>query len=252
MEEKLLTIKNNAISLILESKSTKELEEIRIQFLGRNGEVTQLTEKSYLKYPKKSVPKWEVLPMKSKNIIEDAIKNREEILKNAKSKYFPKIDVTEPGISPQLGHLHLITQAIREITAIFTQIGFTRVRYPEIDWDWYNFTALNFPENHPARDDLKHFILKEILIQKRADLCLTSIHQQDKYSIWNSLNHRLKCSISQKYTGDKVIFHIHLFFISLKTLVVGEKISISHLKGVLELFCKIIFWRRQKIPNQTI
>ena len=73
----------------------------------------------------------------------------------------PSFDVTEPVSESErmLGHLHLITQAIREITTIFTQIGFTRVRYPEIDWDWYNFNSLNFPENHPARDDLETFYL---------------------------------------------------------------------------------------------
>ena len=73
MEEKLLTIKNNAISLILESKSKKELEEIRIQFLGRNGEVTQLL-KSLPKIPKKSVQKLAVLLMKQKILLKMLLK----------------------------------------------------------------------------------------------------------------------------------------------------------------------------------
>src|SRR5256885_14405137 len=133
MEDKLLAIKNNAISLILETNSPQELEEIRIQFLGRNGEVTQLL-KELPKIPREDRPKIGSLSNEVKTIIEDTIKSRENSLKTTKSQNIPALDVTEPGILPPLGHLHLITQAIREITTIFTQIGFTRVRYPEIDW----------------------------------------------------------------------------------------------------------------------
>ena len=71
------------------------------------------------------------------------------------------LDVTMPGKKPVLGHLHLITQAVEEITLIFEKIGFSRVRYPEVEWDWYAFGALNFPDNHPARDDWETFFIKE-------------------------------------------------------------------------------------------
>ena len=129
MEEKLLGIKNNAISLILETKSPKELEEIRIQFLGRNGEVTQLM-KDLPKLSKEERPKIGIVANNVKDIIEETIKTREKSLKETKSLHVSSLDVTEPGIKPPLGHLHLVTQAIREITTIFAQIGFTRVRYP--------------------------------------------------------------------------------------------------------------------------
>lgn len=245
MEEKLLTIKNNAISIILESKSSKELEEIRIQFLGRNGELTQLL-KSLPKIPKEDRPKLGSLTNETKNIIEDAIKNREKILKNAKSDYFPKIDVTEPGIRPQLGHLHLITQAIREITAIFTQIGFTRVRYPEINWDWYNFTALNFPENHPARDDLETFYLKGNLHPQKGRPMLNVHTSTGQVQHMERFKPPFKMlNIAKVYRRQSDISHTPVFH-QFETLVVGEHISISHLKGVLEYFVKSYFGEDRK------
>src|SRR6185437_12750734 len=118
MEEKLLAIKNNAISLILETKSPQELEEIRIQFLGRNGEVTQLL-KELPKIPQEERPKIGSLSNEVKNIIEDTIQTQLASLKATKSQELPSFDITEPVSESDrmLGHLHLVTQAIREITA---------------------------------------------------------------------------------------------------------------------------------------
>src|SRR5258708_6611882 len=245
MKEKLLSLKNNAISLILETKSSSELEEIRIQFLGRNGEVTQLL-KELPKIPKEERPKIGSLTNEVKNIIEDTIKTRERSLKDTKSQNVPFLDVTEPGIKPPLGHLHLVTQAISEITAIFTQIGFTRVRYPEISWDWYNFTALNFPENHPARDDLETFYLVGDPHGKKGRPMLnvhTSTgqvqHMEHSKPPFKMLN------IAKVYRRQIDISHTPVFH-QFETLVVGEKISISHLKGVLDYFVKSYFGEERK------
>src|SRR5258708_33288642 len=95
MEEKLLSIKNNAIYLILETKSPTELEEIRIQFLGRNGEVTQLL-KELPKVLKEDRPKIGSLTNEVKNIIEDTIRIRLASLKKNKTNTLPSFDVTEP------------------------------------------------------------------------------------------------------------------------------------------------------------
>ena len=110
-----------------------------------------------------------ILANEVKETIENAIKEKaHETNKNFTKKRIEKIDVTNPGIKPPLGHLHLITQAITEISDIFGRIGFTRVRYPEVEWDWYAFEALNFPEGHPARDDWETFFIDETPHQVRA------------------------------------------------------------------------------------
>ncbi|HVA96748.1 MAG TPA: phenylalanine--tRNA ligase subunit alpha [Candidatus Acidoferrales bacterium] len=240
MEEKLLTIKNNAISLILDTKSASELEEIRIQFLGRNGEVTQLL-KDLPKISKEERPKIGVLANETKTIIEDAIKRKESALKETKSQSIPHLDVTEPGIRPQLGHLHLITQAIREITAIFTQIGFTRVRYPEIEWDWYAFTALNFPQNHPARDDWETFFIKQDPDPKKGPVLLTPHTSSGQVREMEKGKLPIKMlNIAKTYRRQSDVSHTPIFH-QFEGLVVGENIAISDLKGTLNYFVKSYF-----------
>ena len=117
MEEKLLSIKNNAISLILEAETPNELAEIKVQFLGRNGEVTQLL-KELPKLPVEKRPEIGQISNQVKSIIEDTLKQKESSLSKKKFDKFV-LDVTEPGKQPPLGHLHPVTQAIREITEIF-------------------------------------------------------------------------------------------------------------------------------------
>jgi len=245
MEEKLLSIKNNAISLILDTKSVNELEEIRIQFLGRNGEVTQLL-KSLPKIPQEDRPKIGIVANDVKNIIEDAIKRKETSLKETKAITVPSFDITEPGILPPIGHLHLITQAIREITAIFTQIGFTRVRYPEIEWDWYAFTALNFPPNHPARDDWETFFMKHDPDPKKGRMLLTphtssgQIREMEKGKLPIKM-----LNIAKTYRRQSDVSHTPIFH-QFETLVVGENISIADLKGTLDYFVKSYFGEKRK------
>ena len=245
MEEKLLGIKNSAISLILDTKSVKELEEIRIQFLGRNGEVTQLL-KGLSKISKEERPKIGMVTNDVKNIIEDAIKRKETSLKESKTQILPSFDITEPGIRPPLGHLHLITQAIREITAIFTQIGFTRVRYPEIEWDWYAFTALNFPENHPARDDWETFFIKHAPDTKKGRMLLTphtssgQIREMEKGKLPIKM-----LNIAKTYRRQSDVSHTPIFH-QFETLVIGENISIADLKGTLDYFVKSYFVEKRR------
>ena len=83
------------------------------------------------------------------------------------------IDVTVPGIRPPEGHLHLVTHAIREIAEIFERIGFYRVRYPEIDWDYYAFESLNMPPDHPARDEWETFFIDTKSVGKKGQRVLT-------------------------------------------------------------------------------
>src|SRR5438045_1565718 len=132
MQEELLRLKNNALSLILETNTTKDLEEIRLQFLGRNGELTQVL-KGLPKLDPATRPEAGRLANEVKQIIEDTVRQKSNELGQKKSTSASILDVTEPGIKPPLGHLHLVTLAVREITEIFERIGFTRVRYPEIE-----------------------------------------------------------------------------------------------------------------------
>src|SRR4030042_3180059 len=137
MEEELIGIKNAALNFILEAEDLKNLEETKLQFLGKSGKLT-LALKKITKLPVEKRPDFGVLANEVKQAIEQALDEKAKSLSSVrKTVMFEKLDVTNPGIKPSLGHLHLVTQAISEIADIFEKIGFIKVRYPEVEWDWY-------------------------------------------------------------------------------------------------------------------
>ena len=152
VKDQINNLKNEAVGEVLEAKDEKSLEEIRARFLGRSGKINELT---------KEIPKLAAsergnigkLINETKITIENALRESLNNLKERTSENEAWLDVTAPGIKSQEGHLHLVTETISEITSIFSRLGFHRARYPEVEWDYYAFEGLNFPENHPARDD---------------------------------------------------------------------------------------------------
>jgi len=249
MDQELMTIKNNAVSLILDAGDEKELEEIKLQFLGKSGTLT-LAMKEMAKLPAEKRPEIGQLANEVKQIIEEAITNVGAGFHTQKIEKIQKIDVTEPGIKPSLGHLHLVTQAIEEITNIFENIGFTRVRYPEIEYDWYAFGALNFPDNHPARDDWETFFIDQEPDPKKGPILLTphtssgQIREMEKQveeqkKTGNPISIKM-LNIAKTYRRQSDVSHVPMFH-QFETLVIGENISITHLKGVLDYFVKSYF-----------
>lgn len=246
MEEELIGIKNTALSFILEAESLESLEETKLQFLGKSGKLT-LAIKEIGKIPLEKRAAVGMLANEVKATIEETIESQKTKLKNQNLKIVTKkIDVTNPSILPPLGHLHLVTQAIEEITDIFKRIGFTRARYPEIDWDWYAFTALNFPPNHPARDEWETFFIKGERSEKYGKMLLiphTSTGQvremQNKKPPIKMLN------IAKCYRRQSDVSHTPMFH-QFETLVIDENISIADLKGTLDFFVKSYFGKERK------
>lgn len=249
MEYELMNIKNNAVSLILDAHDEKELEELKLQFLGKSGTFTLLV-KELAKLPAEKKPEVGKLANEVKQIIEEALEEKARSFTSQKKERIQKIDVTDPSIKPPLGHLHLVTQAIAEISSIFEKIGFTRVRYPEIEYDWYAFGALNFPDNHPARDDWETFFIDQEPDKKFGAVLLTphtssgqiremerQITEQKKSGKEISIK---MLNIAKTYRRQSDVSHVPMFH-QFETLVVGKNISITHLKGVLDYFVKSYF-----------
>lgn len=244
-----MNIKNNAVSLILEASSEKELEETKLRFLGRSGILT-LAMKEITKLPAQERPEVGRLANDVKNVIEETVKEKSSSLgKKKRVELTEKIDITEPGIRPPLGHLHLVTQAMREITEIFSKIGFQRVRYPEIEWDYYAFGALNFPENHPARDDWETFFIDLPEDRKMGPVVLTPhtsngqvremLRATKSRTAGEKLNIKM-LNIAKCYRRQSDVSHTQMFH-QFEGLVVGENIAITHLKGTLDYFVKSYF-----------
>ncbi len=158
MEHTLMNIKNNAVSLIIEAKTLQELEEIRVQFLGRSGLLTKGI-KEIAKLPKDKRPEIGMLANETKTIIEEAIQNAQEKLTESEDPKESDIDITAPGIKPTIGHLHPMTHVLSDVVDVFKQLGYQAADGPEIETDRYNFEMLNIPKDHPARDMQQTFYL---------------------------------------------------------------------------------------------
>jgi phenylalanyl-tRNA synthetase alpha chain len=246
MEEQLIAIKNEASSLILGAENLEELNQIKLDYMGKSGKLTSAL-KEITKLPPEERPEIGRLANEIKNTVEDLIKEKEKSLSLKKTEEKKKefLDVTMPGVRPPLGHLHLITQAIKEITDIFETIGFKRERHPEVEFDWYAFEALNFPENHPARDEWETFFIDQTPDPKKGPIVLTphtssgQIRQLEKGQLPIRMLNIAKCYRRQSDVSHTAMFH------QFETLCVGENISIANLKGTLEYFAKSYFGEKR-------
>jgi len=239
---RLQNLKNQAISNILESKSEKDLEQIRIEYLGRHGEITQLISKLPSLKPEKRKD-FGLLLNETKKTIEEAIKNQSAILHHRSlGKDEGWFDITLPGLKPPQGHLHLITYAIEEITNIFEKIGFNCIAYPEVEWDWYAFEGLNMPKNHPARDEWETFFIKDLSHPKYGEAVLTPQTSSGQLREMERVGQPpirmlniAKCHRRQIDTSHAPMFY------QFEGLVIDKNVNITHLKGTLDYFVKQYF-----------
>ncbi len=252
MQNDLINIKNDAVSMIIAAENAEELNRIKLEYIGRNGRLTAAL-KTLPKVPADQRPIIGRLANEVKNAIEELIEDKFKTLKNeSRKKQTSNIDVTMPGIKPPLGHLHLVTQAIDEITQIFEKIGFTRVRYPEVEWDWYAFEALNFPDQHPARDDWETFFIDTPVDSKKGPMLLTphtssgqirEMTRATKEAKDNNISIKM-LNIAKTYRRQSDVSHTQMFH-QFEGLVVDHGISITHLKGVLDYFVKSYFGEKR-------
>lgn len=157
------------------------------------------------------------------------------------------IDVTLPGRSVEQGHLHIVTQAISEISEIFSRIGFTRRRYPEVEWDWYAFESLNMPPDHPARDEWETFFIDTAKVGSKGLRILTphtssgQVREMEKKRLPIRMINISKC-----YRRQIDVSHVPMFH-QFEGLLIDENVTIAHLKGTLDFFVKNFFGSTRKV-----
>jgi len=238
-------IKNQAISQILDVKTEKELEELRVEYLGRKGQITNLLKEIPKIKPEKRA-KFGKLLNDVKKAVEEAIENKKFEIRNSKSETEEFFDVTIPGEKPPLGHLHLITYTIREITKIFEKIGFTRVRYPEVEWDWYPFEGLNMPKNHPARDEWETFFVEGLKHPKCGVGVLTPHTSSGQLREMEAHKPPIRMlNIAKCYRRQSDASHAPMFY-QFEGLVIDRGINVCHLKGILDYFVVQYFGPERK------
>jgi phenylalanyl-tRNA synthetase alpha chain len=238
MRQKLQNIKNEAFAQVMEVKSISELERIRIAYLGRKGKFTKIIKriKDLNVEEKKQVG---MLINEAKSTLEKLISSKKNELKNSARVWF---DPTIPGKKPKRGRLHLITQAIEEIADIFKQIGFVRVRYPEVEWDWFAFESLNMPENHPARDEWETFFVNSKPHPKYGQMILTPHTSSGQVREMKRVKEPpvRMINIAKCYRRQSDATHFPMFH-QFEGLVIDKNINITHLKGTIDFFTKKFF-----------
>lgn len=244
--DKLVKIKNDATGLILSAETLTELNEIKLDFLGKSGILTSAL-KELTDIPEDKRPEIGRLANEVKIALEEMISGQERSLDNTTfNSPSPLFDVTMPGVLPPLGSIHPITQTIDEIAKIFEHIGFNRVTYPEVEWDWYAFGALNFPDNHPARDDWETFFVASDPDPKHGKMLLTphTSSGQIREMVQGKLPIKM-LNIAKTYRRQSDVSHSSMFH-QFETLCIDTDISITHLKGVLDYFAKSWFGESRK------
>jgi phenylalanyl-tRNA synthetase alpha chain len=159
MQEEVINLRNQAVAQISSVSTASELEEIRASYLGRNGRFTLLVKKIKEVEPEKR-KEFGITLNESKITIENLLADKKQELIKSLTEKRDWFDLSIPGIKPDLGHLHPLTQVLADVKKVFNYLGYQVADGPEIETDYYNFEALNIPSYHPSRDTQMTFYLE--------------------------------------------------------------------------------------------
>jgi phenylalanyl-tRNA synthetase alpha chain len=238
MKEKLEIIREKALSELEEISSLEGLEDLRIKYLSKKGELRQLLSKMGQIEPKQR-PIIGKLANNIQSEIEDKYQTKKNILLEIQKKKKLEeedIDVTIPGKKIQMGHQHPLNYIYDEMIDIFVSMGFEVREGREIESDYYNFEALNIPKDHPARDMQDTFYINEDIVL-RTHTSPMQIHTMEEKKPNEPV--KIVCP-GRVYRRDDDATHTPMFH-QIEGLVVGEDISLSDLKGTLEVFFQQMF-----------
>ena len=234
-------LKNEVLIKIKEANSLDDLEYLRVQVLGKKGSITSLMKQLGSLEPDKRREAGQILNSLQKNIIE-SIDNKksslEETYLNEKLKN-ESLDITLPTRPENVGRIHPLSKTMDEVISIFAQMGFTVAEGPDIESDFYNFTALNIPQEHPARQEHDTFYFNEDENGERKVLRTHTSPVQIR--TMEKLKPPLRVIVpGRTYRSDHDATHSPMFH-QCEGLVIGDKLNMSHLKGCLIDFCRIFF-----------
>jgi len=218
------------------SENDLEVEEFRIKYNGKKGVLNKLF-KSFRDVPEKEKKEFGKVLNELKDEINNKIINLQKKNKPIKKDLSVNGDLSKPGFPYKLGSLHPLTIVENKILDIFSKIGFIISEGPEIEDDWHNFTALNIPEFHPARDMQDTFF-----IQKNPDILLRTHTSsvQVRYMQQNSPPLRT-ISPGRVYRNEAISARAHCLFHQVEGLYIDEKVSFADLKKTLIYFTESLF-----------
>lgn len=244
MQEQITKLKEEFIKALETADTENLLEKVRLQFLSKKGEITKLLKGlEKLSIEEKKTYGSSINQLKFFALQEiSAKKDKLYQLTLQKKLQEERIDITLPGTNRNKGHLHPITLVTNEIYEIFKKLGFEIAEGPEAETDYYNFEALNFPPDHPARDMHDTFYLKEdksLLLRTHTSNSQIHLMEREKPPIRALIPGRV-------FRSDADVSHSPVFH-QVEGLVVDQDISFANLKACLEFFTEAMFGNNKKI-----
>jgi phenylalanyl-tRNA synthetase alpha chain len=238
MEQQLNALKEKALHEIQEAINLKELNDVRVAYLGKKGPITDLI-KGMGKLPAEERPKMGALVNVVRETVTEVLEQRrvdleEQAINEKLSK--EAIDVTLPGRPARTGNHHPLTRVVEEIEDFFISMGYEIAEGPEVEKDYYNFEALNLPKGHPARDMQDSFYISEDILLRTH----TSPVQARTMEAKGGAPIKIICpgKVYRRDSDDAT--HSHQFT-QIEGLVIGDDIRMSDFKGTLSLFAKKMF-----------
>ncbi len=241
MKDTLLKIREDALSAI--KAPDADLEAIRIRYLGKKGELTAVL-RGMGQLSAEERPVVGQIANEVREAIERELTARAEEQKAAQLNArltAEKVDVTVPGTPVSVGHVHPIARIQREMEEIFIGMGFDIVEGPEVEYDYYNFQALNIPPDHPARDTQDTFYISDnILLRTQTSSVQARTMENRKPPI------RI-VSPGRVYRSDAVDATHSPLFHQMEGLVIDKGVTMGNLKGALEMFAQTMFGAETKV-----
>lgn len=244
MEAQLAALKQEVIQKITDAQSVKELQDVRVAYLGKKGPITDLL-KGMGKLPAEERPKMGALVNEMRQevtaVLDACSAELEQAAIDAQLAN-ETIDVTLPGRTVQIGNHHPLTKVIEEIEDLFIGMGYEIAEGPEVEKDYYNFEALNLPKGHPARDMQDSFYISEELLLRThtSPVQARTMEQKQGEPI------RIICPGKVFRRDNDDATHSHQFM-QIEGLVIGENIRMTDLKGTLDLLGKKMFGQDREI-----
>lgn len=252
--EELNSLRDNTLASIAAAENTANLEKVRVAVLGKQGTLT-----AYLRSMGQLAKEDRAVVGKTVNevraIVEDALGARKDALSKAEleaSMDAAAVDVTLPGRAQQMGTRHLINRISDEICDIFSGLGYSVISGPEVETDYYNFTALNAPADHPSRSMQDTFYVKDLSgeeasVRGESDVLLRTQTSGCQVHAMEAQEPPIYVVAPGKVYRRDVADPSHLpQFTQVEGLVVDKGITFGDLKGTLEHFCKQMFGEERK------
>ncbi|HLT58203.1 MAG TPA: phenylalanine--tRNA ligase subunit alpha [Limnochordales bacterium] len=232
-------VREQAIAAVRAARSPEELDQVRVRYIGKKGELTQLL-RGMGQVPPEERPAIGRLVNAARDAVEAELTARRQELAAAALEArlaAETLDVTLPGWGPVLGRRHPLTQVLDEIKRVFTGLGFEVVEGPEIETDWYNFEALNIPRDHPARDMQDTFFITD-------DIVLRTQTSPVQIRVMEAQEPPVRIIAPGKvFRVDADVTHSPMFH-QVEGLYVDEHVTLAELKGTLTLMARELFGRR--------